>query len=53
MGLDVNDWIDDWFLMLSDDPDKLDKSIRSYQSVRMLAFISVIGTAVGQMLVLL
>ena len=52
MRLNVNDWIDGWFLGLSDDPGKRDKHIRSYESVRMLAFFSTIGTVVGQMLVL-
>ena len=52
MRLNVNDWIDGWFLGLSDDPGKRDKTIRSYESVRMLAFLSTIGTLVIQMLVL-
>jgi len=52
MGMNVNDWIDGWFLSLSDNPDKLDKRIRSYESARMLAFFTAIGTLVMQMLVL-
>lgn len=50
MGMNVNDWIDGWFLSLSDNPDKLDKRIRSYESVRMLGFFTVIGTLVLQIL---
>jgi len=50
MGMNVNDWIDGWFLSLSDDPDKLDKRIRSYERARMLAFFAAIVTLVIQML---
>ena len=50
MGMNVNDWIDGWFLSLSDNPDKLDKRIRSYESARMLAFFTAIVTLVIQML---
>ena len=52
MGMNVNDWIDGWFLSLLDNPEKLDKRIRSYESVRMLAFFVVNMLLVIQMLVL-
>ena len=52
MRLNLNDWIDGWFLSLSDNPDKLDKRIRIYESARMIAFLAVIGSLVLQMLVL-
>lgn len=50
--MNVNDWIDGWFLSLSDNPDKLDKRIRIYESLRLLAFIATIWSLVCQMLVL-
>ena len=50
--MNVNNWIDGWFLSLSNDPDKLDKRIRAYESARMLSFFATIGTLVIQMLVL-
>ena len=48
--MNVNNWIDGWFLSLSDNPDKLDKRIRSYERVRMLAFFVAIVMLVIQML---
>ncbi len=35
----VHGWIDDWFLSLSENPDKLDKAIKKYEAARMTGVI--------------
>ncbi len=35
MRLSIHDWMDDWFLSLSESPDRLDKAINNYQTARM------------------
>lgn len=35
----IHDWMDDWFLSLSDNPDKLDKAIKNYEGTRMIGVI--------------
>ncbi len=39
MGMKINDWIDNWFLSLSENPDKLDKAIKKYEAARMTGLI--------------
>ena len=40
MGIKIHDWIDNWFLSLAENSDKLDKSIKKYESARMICLIS-------------
>ncbi len=42
MGMRIQDWMDNWFLSLSENPDKLDKAIRKYESARMIGLISLV-----------
>jgi hypothetical protein len=35
----IHDWMDDWFLSLSDNPDNLDKAIKNYEGTRMISVI--------------
>ena len=53
MRLNVNDWIDGWFLSLSDNPTRLDARIRSYESARAAAMISSGAVLMMQMLLFL
>ncbi len=39
MRLNIHDWMDDWFLSLSENPDKLDERIRIYEHARILGLI--------------
>ncbi|MCZ6603720.1 MAG: hypothetical protein O7A03_01085, partial [Alphaproteobacteria bacterium] len=42
MGVKINDWVDSWFLSLSENPDKLDKVIRNYEKARMIGMICLV-----------
>ena len=39
MRLNIHDWMDGWFLSLSENPDKLDKYIRRYEHARIIGLI--------------
>ncbi len=39
MRLNIHDWMDGWFLSLSENPDKLDKYIRRYEHTRIIGLI--------------
>ena len=45
MGMRIHDWMDNWFLSLAENPDKLDKAIRNYEKTRMIGLISFIIVA--------
>ena len=39
MGRRIHDWMDNWFLSLSENPDNLDKAIKNYEGTRMIGVI--------------
>jgi len=41
MGMNINNWMDDWFLSLSENHEKLKDTIESYQFARLIGFTSV------------
>ena len=42
MRLNIHDWIDGWFLSLSENPDKLDERIRMYEHARIIGLIATV-----------
>ncbi len=42
MRLNIHNWIDDWFLSLSENPDKLDEYIRRYEHTRIVCIICMV-----------
>lgn len=52
MGIRIHDWMDDWFLSFSENPDKLDKAIRNYEKTRMIGIICFIIVAAMNLLVI-
>ena len=42
MKLNINDWMDRWFLSLLENPDKLDERIRVYEHTRIVASICMV-----------
>ncbi len=42
MRLKIHNWIDDWFLLLSENPDKLDKYISRYEHARIICLIGMV-----------
>ena len=38
----IYDWMDNWFLSLSENPDKLDKAIKKYEAGRMICLICLV-----------
>ncbi len=43
MRFNIHDWIDGWFLSLSENPDKLDKYIRRYEHTRIISLICTVS----------
>ena len=40
MGMRMHDWMDNWFLSLAENPDKLDEAIKNYEKTRIIFLIS-------------